>query len=108
MIVWRQPALYDTVFLQKCLAERLQNRVEQVFLIGSYARNQAHRESDIDLIVITPTKALWPERATEFADLRLEFGAMDIIVYTPDEWKRLNSDPTPYILHVSQYWIQII
>ncbi len=69
----------------------LRNRVDEAYLFGSYARGTANADSDIDLIVVTPTEARWPRRAEAFADLWDHLGPIDVLVYRPDEWTQMHA-----------------
>jgi predicted nucleotidyltransferase len=63
--------------------------VERAILFGSAARGRLHSGSDIDLILVRPTRERFAERlrwAYETLQPRL---AMDILVYTPEELEEL-------------------
>jgi predicted nucleotidyltransferase len=66
-----------------------QFRPERVILFGSYARGEAGRDSDVDLLVVMPVsgskRAKQVEVRLALHDIRL---AKDIIVVTPAEFKR--------------------
>lgn len=59
---------------------------EQILLFGSYARGQAHEESDLDFLVIEPTVE---NRAREMVRLRRALRPLrlpvDILVYSREE-----------------------
>ncbi|MCL4458155.1 MAG: nucleotidyltransferase domain-containing protein [Nitrospirae bacterium] len=63
-------------------------RAKEVILFGSYARGEAHEDSDIDLLVIADTKERLHERiATVLKLLRglIRYTPLSPIVLTPDE-----------------------
>jgi predicted nucleotidyltransferase len=66
-----------------------QFRPERVILFGSYARGEAGRDSDVDLLVVMPVsgskRAKQVEVRLALHDIRLP---KDIIVVTPAEFKR--------------------
>lgn len=69
-------------------------RVEKVILFGSYARGKVHRDSDIDLIIISPDfkKREFMERLIWLSKMRGEKfinRAMDIFGYTPKEFENI-------------------
>jgi len=76
------------------LESLLKNRVEQAYLFGSIARNNKGPYSDIDLILVVKTQKPFVERSLEFPELFELDMEMDILVYTPDEFKGLTENPT--------------
>ena len=76
------------------LTAQLVGRVEQVWVFGSYASGQLGPQSDVDLILVCSTTLPFPIRSREFADL-LDIGPrLDLLVYTPDEFTLLTTNPT--------------
>lgn len=76
--------------LVKMISKRLKESYEakEVILFGSYARGEAHEDSDIDLLVIADTKERLHERiATVLKLLRglIRYTPLSPIVLTPDE-----------------------
>jgi predicted nucleotidyltransferase len=69
-------------------------RVEQLILFGSYASGTAREDSDIDLVVISPSfsgKTYW-ERIDILAEAIYEvFAPIEASAFTPDEWKSKKS-----------------
>jgi uncharacterized protein len=66
---------------------------EKIILFGSYAHGTAHSESDLDLAVIKKTELPYFQRPVELlkalrAGRRRWFFPMDIVVYTPEEFKQ--------------------
>ncbi len=77
------------------LRTALSGRVSEAWLFGSYVSGEFGNDSDIDLILIAETDEPFQSRSFAFADL-LDIGPrMDILVYTPDEFRSLVSDPSP-------------
>ncbi|MCX5654653.1 MAG: nucleotidyltransferase domain-containing protein [Planctomycetota bacterium] len=72
------------------IVERFHPR--RVVLFGSYARGDAHADSDVDLLVEMETSASPPERVMQISRL---FGrrrwSLDVVVYTPEEVQRLRA-----------------
>jgi uncharacterized protein len=66
--------------------------VEKILLFGSYAHGTANEDSDLDLAIITETEILGYQRQIKFlkalreGQRRWHF-AMDIVVYTPEEFE---------------------
>lgn len=65
---------------------------ERIYLFGSWARGEADELSDIDLVVIKTTDAPFFDRLRETARLLpSEVGAVDIFVYTPEEFANMKA-----------------
>jgi uncharacterized protein len=72
-------------------------RPQQVILFGSHARGAAGRDSDIDLLVITPfedTSFRQSLRILNQLDLRLP---IDLIVYRPEDVRRRYVEGDPLV-----------
>lgn len=83
------------------LAERLRQltialrayQPERIYLFGSAARGDADELSDIDIIIIKPTAVPFIERLQEVGRLLpAGVGAVDLLVYTPDEFETMLRD----------------
>ena len=62
---------------------------EKVILFGSHARGTSDRHSDIDLVIIKRTRKRFLDRIKEvLAIIRPNF-AIDILVYSPQEFKNM-------------------
>jgi predicted nucleotidyltransferase len=78
------------------LVSAVSSRTEQLWLFGSYVTRKLTPESDVDVILVTPTAAAtpFPLRSRAFEDL-LDLGPrLDLLVYTPAEFADLTTDPT--------------
>jgi len=65
---------------------------KRIVLFGSHARGDADQESDLDLFIEMETSLRPPDRAIEVASVfGLHPWPMDILVYTPEEVKRLKA-----------------
>jgi len=72
-------------------------KVEKVILFGSHARGEAHRDSDIDLIIISPDfkKMDFMKRLIWLSKMRRERfinRPMDIFGYTKEEFEKLSKE----------------
>jgi predicted nucleotidyltransferase len=74
------------------LRERLKNRALVVYVFGSFAENNMNAASDIDLIIVCKTPLPFTERAGEFKDLFTSGIQFDILVYTPEEWRKIQNE----------------
>jgi uncharacterized protein len=72
----------------KVLKERL--NAEKIILYGSKARGDAHEDSDIDLLIISPEPVHWRERKAimgELFNIGMEHGCMiSVLIVTAEEW----------------------
>ncbi len=68
---------------------------EKIILFGSYAYGTPTKDSDLDLLIILPTKEPMHKRIYRIRKLLSEFRIpKDIIVYTPEEvetWKNVSN-----------------
>jgi uncharacterized protein len=78
----------------KQLRSSLAGRVIEAWIFGSFAEETMHHYSDIDLILVKKTDIKFVERSFEFQDIRDIGPEMDILVYTPTEFKALTENPT--------------
>lgn len=63
----------------------------QVILFGSHAKGTAHKQSDVDLCVVTDT----PNKRKTLTEMYYAIDAVtpiDFILYTPDEWRECLND----------------
>ncbi len=71
---------------------------EKIILFGSYARDEATEESDIDILIIQPSDLPRYKRSTPVRlALKGLFPSKDIVIYTPEEVKDWESVPTSFI-----------
>jgi predicted nucleotidyltransferase len=67
-------------------------RPEKIILFGSWARGERGPHSDIDLLIIQESDLSCPQRYAQVRRLFWGMGvAMDILVYTPEEFARYQS-----------------
>jgi len=65
---------------------------EKVILFGSMTTGDVHEWSDIDLVVIKDTKLPFLQRIDKIYQLLHPRVGTDIIVYTPEEFKRMSEE----------------
>lgn len=63
--------------------------IEKAILFGSIVSGDIHNLSDIDLIIIKKTKKRFLDRLSEFYSYLKPRCAIDILVYTPEEFSNL-------------------
>jgi predicted nucleotidyltransferase len=64
-------------------------RPQRILLFGSLAQGQAGHSSDIDLIIIKRTDKRFLDRVAEVLRLVKPREALDVFVYTPEEFEQL-------------------
>ena len=65
-------------------------RAQRAILFGSYARGEADRNSDLDLIIVADTPADWFDRYRAFPGVyNIWRGGIDILIYTPEELEQM-------------------
>ena len=77
-------------------------RPEMIILFGSRARGDSAQESDLDLLIIKKTRRrpLW--RRMDVRKILSTDLALDVVVYTPDEFKNLMKANGAFIRQVLQ------
>lgn len=108
VVIWPEKPEWDRSELIDSLRRVLRGRVEQAWLIGSYADGTAHGGSDIDLILVRSTALSWPERGRDFSDLRDHYGEVDLLIYTPGEWPGQIGNPSAFLENAARSWIKLI
>ena len=73
---------------------------KKAILFGSYARGDPDEYSDIDVIIVAESKRPLVERFKDFSDLWKvsPVKAIDVLVYTPQEFKEMCQRENPFIL----------
>jgi predicted nucleotidyltransferase len=80
--------------LVDALRTRLKGRVQAAYFFGGFATGRLTPHSDIDLILVQPTTKPFLERGEDFLDLYDIVPAIDLLIYTPEEFARLTGRPT--------------
>jgi len=74
----------------------------QVILFGSAARGDTDEFSDLDFVVIKETDKPLLGRMKEVALLCKAPGPIDFFVYTPQEWRQMQEQDSPFVERVLQ------
>lgn len=107
-VMWAQPAPLSRAQLVAKLQRRLQGHAREAYLFGSYARDEALADSDIDLIIVAESTRSFPDRFREFAALGDGLPPMDLLIYTPAEWRRLRAQPSSLLRVAMAEWIALL
>jgi len=66
---------------------------ERLYLFGSWARKEEDELSDMDVVVIKETSSPFFDRLWEVSSLLpAEIGGLDILVYTPEEFAKMQRE----------------
>jgi len=84
----------------RVLNQLMEYSPEKVILFGSQAKNSSDFYSDIDLIIIKNTRKLFLDRIKDVLKIIKPNFAIDILVYTPNEFQKMVSDGNPFLEHV--------
>jgi predicted nucleotidyltransferase len=69
-------------------------RPELVFVFGSYAKGLLHEDSDLDLLVIKPSKLPRFRRGRDLNSILATMAlSVDVLFFTPDELETELADP---------------
>ena len=79
-------------------------QVRKIILFGSYAYGNPNNDSDLDLLIVMPTRKRWSERIRALDSLFTQrIVPMDFVVRTPAEMKkRLTSYFCPFTREIVQ------
>jgi uncharacterized protein len=76
---------------------------QRLYLFGSWARGEEDEFSDIDLVVIKDTSTPFLDRFQEVAKLiPPAMGGVDILVYTPDEFRNMKNGGNAFAELISE------
>jgi predicted nucleotidyltransferase len=70
---------------------------QRVILFGSWARGDEDEYSDLDLLIIKETQERFLDRLEKVYDLVKPTFAMDVLVYTPQEFQEMRERDNPFV-----------
>ena len=77
----------------------LRNGVSAAWIFGSRARGTAVPESDIDVMMVARTDRAFVDRFRDYMPALLESNlGVDMLVYIPEEFKRMRTEERPFIV----------
>ena len=84
--------------VRQVLNSLLPYQPERLYLFGSWARREEDELSDMDLVVIKKTSSPFFDRLKEvYSFLPLEMGGIDVLVYTPEEFDRMQREGNAFV-----------
>ena len=71
------------------------HNIIKAIVFGSYARRTENRKSDLDLIIVQQTEKRFFDRYDDITEIYdyLKGVQTDILIYTPEELKRMSARP---------------
>ena len=75
---------------------------KEVILFGSRARGEEDQYSDIDLIIIKETEKRFLDRMSSVYEILQPICAIDVLIYTPDEFEHMRQEGNLFIEKVLQ------
>jgi predicted nucleotidyltransferase len=85
-----------------------QYQPERIYVFGSWAHGTQDELSDLDIVVIKRTRKSFFARLREVAFLLPPgFGAVDILVYTPDEFSKMQEEGNAFAEMISEEGLPI-
>jgi predicted nucleotidyltransferase len=94
-----RPVIRDLDALKRQLAPHLK-RARKAIVFGSVARGDADEWSDLDLVIVADTTRPFLDRYRDFAGIYDVWPRLDLLIYTPEEFARMESEGRPFIEHV--------
>ena len=77
---------------------------QAIYLFGSWARGSAHERSDVDLLMVEPSRLPQRWRGREVATALASYPRrFDLLFYTPAELEEQRRDPCSFISTVLLY-----
>lgn len=92
------------------LRDRLPHEIDAIHLYGSKARGSAHKESDIDILILVKERtAAIDESVIEITcDILNEFDIfIETVTMTSFDWSKATSSQFPFALNVERDGIQL-
>jgi predicted nucleotidyltransferase len=65
------------------------SRIEKIILFGSAARGEVRQPYDLDVAILVPSRERFPTRQWRYWKKIHPTFALDLLVYTPEEFKRM-------------------
>lgn len=89
--------------LQTCIEALLQSldpqhsKIEKIILFGSAARGEARGTSDLDVVIIEKTRQRFVIRSQKYYRKLKVPCAVDLLVYTPQEFERMREEDNSFL-----------
>jgi uncharacterized protein len=96
-----RPAISILDFDPALIRERLRialgaKGIKEAYLFGSFAEGNCTAWSDLDIVIVHETDCPFIERPLAFAEIQDLGFPVDILVYTPQEFARMQISTSPF------------
>lgn len=81
---------------------------KEAYLFGSWSKGTADSYSDLDLVVVYDTERPFFERFRDFDPLYHLGRAIDLLIYRPDEFQKMQKEGNPFIEHVLETGTRVL
>jgi uncharacterized protein len=100
---------FDRNALLELIRDNLrEKKVAAAYIFGSFAQENENLWSDIDLIIVKDSSLPFIERPREFFDL-LDIGVpLDILVYSPVEFAKMQNEQNGFWKEINSTILQIV
>jgi len=87
-------------FLESLRPLLREHGAKAAYVVGSWARGEADAWSDVDVVIVAPSDRPAVERFKDYLPAIIEAErAVDLFVYTPEEFERLRAEERPFLVH---------
>jgi uncharacterized protein len=70
------------------------------YVFGSWARGEADARSDLDVLIVAPSRRPAVERFKDYLPAILAAPRpVELFVYTPEEFERMRAEERPFLVH---------
>lgn len=104
----KQKKLIPEYLKQRIIDALVGKNLQRVIVFGSYARGDCDQYSGLDIIIVCDTQLPFVERFREFHQLFELPMAIELLVYTPQEFEKMVKRENPFITPVLEYGIDIL
>lgn len=85
-----------------------QRNIISCYLFGSSATGETNPWSDLDILIVTETKKPFIERPLDYQELYDLGISVDIIIYTPVEFKKIKESSSGFGLEMQKKMIKVL
>jgi len=79
------------------------SRIEKIILFGSAARGDARQPYDLDVAILVPSREKFLTRLRRYYQKIEPDFALDLLVYTPEEFKRMLRRGNPFVREIKKH-----
>ena len=77
-----------------------EQEAKAAYIVGSWARGEADEWSDVDVVIVAPSRRSAVERFKDYLPAILASPRpVDLFVYTPEEFAQMRAEERPFLTH---------